>query len=88
MVEVAHDYQVQVKKYVCDELKLRNSFDTWHGVLLSVRRYVVHVLHLCICVHEGTKNVAKKMAKIAQGPVRSEGVTWFRQLSDKRKLFF
>ena len=29
--EVAHDYQVQVKKYVCDELHLRNSFDTWHG---------------------------------------------------------
>ena len=34
----------------------------------------------------GTKNVAKKMAKIAQGAARSEGVTWFRQLSDKRKI--
>ena len=29
--EVAHDYQVQVLKYVCDELHLRNSFNTWHG---------------------------------------------------------
>ena len=26
------------------------------------------------------------MAKIAQGAARSEGVTWFRQLSDKRVL--
>ena len=31
VVEVAHDYQPQVQKYVVDELKLLNSYDTWHG---------------------------------------------------------
>jgi hypothetical protein len=29
--EVAHDHQVQVKKYVREELHLKNSSDTWHG---------------------------------------------------------
>lgn len=31
VTEVAHDSQVQVKKYVCEELGLLNSYDTWHG---------------------------------------------------------
>ena len=31
VVEVAHDYQAQVQKYVVDELNLTNSYDTWHG---------------------------------------------------------
>ena len=31
IVEVAHDNQPVVKKYVTDELKLLNSYDTWHG---------------------------------------------------------
>ena len=34
MVEVAHDYQVQVQRYITDELKLINSYDTWHGMLV------------------------------------------------------
>jgi hypothetical protein len=29
--EVAHDIQMQVTKYVEKELKMVNSFDTWHG---------------------------------------------------------
>ena len=29
--EVAHDIQLQVSSYVEKELKLVNSFDTWHG---------------------------------------------------------
>ena len=29
--EVAHDYQVQVSRYVTDELGLLNSYDTWNG---------------------------------------------------------
>ena len=29
--EVAHDIQLQVASYVEKELKLVNSFDTWHG---------------------------------------------------------
>ena len=31
IVEVAHDNQPVVKKYVTDELNLLNSYDTWHG---------------------------------------------------------
>lgn len=31
VVEVAHDHQVQVTKYVTEDLKLLNSYDTWHG---------------------------------------------------------
>lgn len=29
--EVAHDIQLQVGNYVTKELKMVNSFDTWHG---------------------------------------------------------
>ena len=29
--EIAHDYQLQVKKYIVEDLKLLNSYDTWHG---------------------------------------------------------
>ena len=29
--EVAHDVQMQVSRYVSTELKLLNSYDTWHG---------------------------------------------------------
>ncbi len=31
IVEVAHDNQSVVKKFVTDDLKLTNSYDTWHG---------------------------------------------------------
>lgn len=31
VVEIAHDYQAQVQKYIVDELGLINSYDTWHG---------------------------------------------------------
>ena len=30
-MEVAHDIQLQVSKFVTQELKVLNSFDTWHG---------------------------------------------------------
>ena len=30
----------------------------------------------------------KNVAKVAQGAARSEGVTWFHQLSDKRTIKF
>ena len=30
-MEVAHDIQAQVSKYVKSDLKLTNSYDTWHG---------------------------------------------------------
>ena len=31
IVEVAHDNQKQVKQYITDDLKVLNSYDTWHG---------------------------------------------------------
>ena len=31
VVEVAHDHQVRVKNYITEDLKLLNSYDTWHG---------------------------------------------------------
>ena len=31
VVEVAHDFQQQIRRYVVDDLKLLNSYDTWHG---------------------------------------------------------
>lgn len=63
IVEVAHDMQQQVSKFVTNEMKLVNSFDTWHG----------------------TKNVAKQLKKITQGPKKETNVSWFPELADKRK---
>jgi hypothetical protein len=63
VTEVAHDCQLQVSRYVVDELALHNSYDTWHG----------------------TKNAAKEISKVCKGTLRSEGKTWFRELSDKKK---
>ena len=34
-------------------------------------------------LHVGTKNAAKKLAKVCYGTLKQEGKTWFRQLSDK-----
>ena len=57
--EVAHDYQVQVKKYVCDDLSLRNSFDTWQDTVICF------YLTWCMCIHiicryqEGCKEDSK-----------------------------
>ena len=31
VVEVAHDIQLQVSRFVSRDLKLVNLFDTWHG---------------------------------------------------------
>ena len=41
VVEVAHDYQPQVQKYVVDELKLLNSYDTWHGKTKQYTNYML-----------------------------------------------
>ena len=32
VMEVAHDHQVCVKKFVTEELGVINSYDTWHGI--------------------------------------------------------
>ena len=31
VIEVAHDYQPQVEKFLEKEIHCLNSFDTWHG---------------------------------------------------------
>lgn len=36
IVEVAHDMQLQVSRYIKQDLKLLNSFDTWHGMVQIV----------------------------------------------------
>ena len=44
IVEVAHDYQVQVQKYVTNDLKLLNSYDTWHGESHRAMCMLFHML--------------------------------------------
>ncbi|XP_064398007.1 uncharacterized protein LOC135344697 [Halichondria panicea] len=45
-----------------------------------------HVLRIEFqCDNCGTKNVAKKMTKLAVGTKKTQGKTWFPELSDKRK---
>ena len=36
VTEVAHDFQIGVKKYVTEELGLVNSYDAWHGNIVSI----------------------------------------------------
>ena len=38
VVEVAHDYQPTVQKYMVDELKLLNLYDMWHG---KIQQYTI-----------------------------------------------
>ena len=52
--EVAHDHQVQVSRYVTDELGCLNSYNTWHGMLEQFFRILIITLSV------GTNNVAKR----------------------------
>ena len=83
VVEVAHDFQQQIRRYIVEDLKLLNSYDTWHGkcsfqtvhvhqsryihVLLHVHQNITHLLPAPISCYTGTKNVAKTLAKIVKG---------------------
>ena len=78
-MEVAHDMQQQVAKYIRNDMGLLNSYDTWHGKALC---FILIILMITF-VNVGTKNVAKIMAKITAGPAKSRGVTWFPELVDK-----
>ena len=42
IVEVAHDIQQQVSKYIVDVMGFVNSYDTWHGMLLWLHE-------VCVC---------------------------------------
>ena len=41
VVEVAHDIQSAVSKYIRETLKLVNSYDTWHGTT-----YIICVVYI------------------------------------------
>lgn len=81
VVEVAHDHQVQVKNYITEDLKLLNSYDTWHGNYGCLYDNI-----MCKHLHNyaGTKNVAKQMKKVSTGTKKNLGKSWFHELSDKR----
>ena len=85
MTEVAHDHQVCVKKFVTEELGVINSYDTWHGIFLIYLKnpFLIKRMHTI-----GTKNVVKKVKKVAEGKVKDEGKVWFKELRDKRMLFY
>ena len=46
VVEVAHDFQQQVKGYITDILELQNSFDTWHGT--NCTHFKIYTYHSLI----------------------------------------
>ena len=71
VVEVAHDYQVQVQKYITNDLKLLNSYDgESHRAM-------------CTLFHMFTQAQKMLQKKIATGTVKSEDQKWFGELSDK-----
>ncbi len=47
VVEVAHDMQHQVSRYVTSDLGLKNSFDTWHGSTLHVQNCFIQGPRIC-----------------------------------------
>ena len=81
IVEVAHDHATSVKNYITEDLRLLNSYDTWHGEVtdLLMLLTIVSVLYL------GTKNVAKCTKMISCGSKKAEEKSWFVELSDKCK---
>ena len=66
VVEVAHDFQQQIKNYVTNYLKLLNSYDTWHGQYIY---YCLSKFYMAVkfTFYAGTKNVAKALSKLVHG---------------------
>ncbi len=77
VVEVAHDNQSVVKKYVTNDLNLTNSYDSWYSKCVEY-----HVLIFTKSVYLSTNNVAKSMKKIAIGTTKAQGKTRFPELSE------
>ena len=73
VVEVAHDFQQQIRRCIIEELGLLNSYDPWHGEALhnlhsntcNIYTCIIHVDVLCFGA--GTKNVVKGLAKVIKG---------------------
>ena len=92
VVEVAHDMQLQVARYITSDLKLLNLYNTWHGKhALFFLCYPIFTCTGCVTISHswlidglGTKNVSMELSKITKGQVRHWGKMWFPQLADKR----
>ena len=80
--EVAHDQQVQVSRYVTDELGFLNSYDTWHGRLKVFVQYCVIPLFPSLLWY---KECGERAQKDLSGSNKWEGINWWRELADKRK---
>ena len=68
-LKIVDDMQLAVGRYMKQDLKLLNSFDTWHGMKLTA---MVCSVYVCIgaTIHRvGIKNVAKERTKITKGRV-------------------
>ena len=72
VTEVAHNFQVGVKKYVTEELSVLNSYDTWHGKNKDIATPGCY--HALIQSSAYTRNdVVKAVRKVGQGKVKDEG---------------
>ena len=78
VMEVAHDNAATVKNYITEDYVSWTPM-TYGMVWLLISQYtlMVSVLYL------GTKNVAKSMRKISCSAKKTEGKSWFVELSDK-----
>ena len=65
VVEVAHDFQQQIKNCITNDLKLLNSYDTWHGQY-HLSYFIIDTDNKTV-FYAGTKNVAKALLKILRG---------------------
>ena len=72
-----------------DELGFLNSYDTWHGEYNNTCIIIDIKMHnyCAFWYAEGTKNVANKIKTIAHGAKKLEGLSWWHELSDKRKVY-
>ena len=64
VVEVAHDFQQQIRRYVVEDLKLLNSYDTWHG------KTHVYTYTSLVCIYMGTYtcNLPYRNQECSQNP--------------------
>ena len=59
-----------------------------HGMVCSFfnlfkKNFLIKRMHII-----GTMNVVKKVKNVAEGKVKDEGKVWFKELRDKRMLFY
>ena len=59
------DFQQQIKNYITNDLKLLNSYDTWHGQY-HLSYFIIDTDNKTV-FYAGTKNVAKALLKVLRG---------------------